>query len=64
MLTFTPAARHSLQLMDAGAANALSKRAEKVARALNRKVVGKEVLEIAALATDEAIDAMEFTEER
>jgi len=62
MMEFTPAARAELQLMNANAASDLSKRAELVAAALGKRIIGKAVLEIAALATDEAIDAMHLTD--
>ena len=64
MLEFTPDARNVLQRMPANDASELSKHAEKVAVALNRKVIGKEVLEIAALVDDETLDEMLFNQEQ
>lgn len=62
MMQFTAAARNELQRMDANAASELSKRAETVAKALGKRMVGKETLAIAALVDDETLDAMEFGE--
>lgn len=63
MMEFTPAARNELQHMDANTASELSKRAEVVAKALGKRMVGKETLAIAALVDDETLDAMAFTED-
>ena len=58
-IDFTPAARASLQRMpDANAAAELSKKAERLARAQGRRIIGLEVLETAAIADDAALESM------
>lgn len=58
-LEYTPAARASLQRMpDANAASALAQRAQRVAQAKGRRIIGLEVLETAAIADDAALESL------